>query len=118
MSKRGPKRLVTEAVRIGEYGKTSWHIVLECGHSIESKRKPKIGEDKLCCKECLTPKPKTLIEVFSEDGLLEEVDVMSELKTRATLASLFNVSMDQVDLLGGTATVFLDAQQVQKIITA
>ena len=34
MSKRGPKRLVTEAVRIGEYGKTSWHIVLECGHSI------------------------------------------------------------------------------------
>ena len=58
------------------------------------------------------------MEVFSEDGLLEEVDVMSELKTRATLASHFNVSMDQVDLVGGTATVFLDAQQVQKIITA
>ena len=118
MSKRGPKRLVTEAVRIGEYGNTSWHIVLECGHSVESQRKPKIGEDKLCCKECLTPKPKTLMEVFSEDGLLEEVDVMSELKTRATLASHFNVSMDQVDLVGGTATVFLDAQQVQRIVTA
>ena len=58
------------------------------------------------------------MQVFADDGLLEEVDVMSELKTRATLASHFKVSMDQVDLVGGTATVFLDAQQVQNIITA
>ena len=117
MSKRGPKRLVTEAVRIGEYGNTSWHLVLECGHSVESKRKPKIGEDKLCCKECLIPKPKTLMQVFEDDGMLEEVDVMGELKTRATLASHFKVSMDQVELVGGTATVFLDAQQVRRITT-
>tara|TARA_B100000902_G_C27318643_1_gene922864 strand:- start:2339 stop:2695 length:357 start_codon:yes stop_codon:yes gene_type:complete len=117
MSKRGPKRLVREAVRIGEYGNTSWHIVLECDHSIESSRKPKIQIDKLCCKECLNPAPKTLIEVFSEDGLLEEFDAMTELKNRATLASHFGVSMEQVEIGAGTATIFLDAQQVQKIIT-
>jgi hypothetical protein len=117
MSKRGPKKLVTEAVRIGDYGNTSWHIVLECDHSVESKRKPRILRDKLCCKECLNPAPKTLIEVFSEDGLFEDFDPMAELKNRATLASHFGVSMEQVEVGAGTATIFLDAQQVQKIIS-
>ena len=90
MSKRGPKRLVTQAVRLGEYGKTKWHIELECGHSVESPRKPKINEERLCCKTC-------------------------ELKTKATIAAKVGVPLDQVDIVNGTATIFLDAQQVKRL---
>ena len=49
MSKRGPKRVVTNAVKVGDYGKTVWHVELECFHTLETKRKPKVNEDKLCC---------------------------------------------------------------------
>lgn len=120
MNKRGPKRLVTQAVRLGEYGKTKWHIELECGHSLASYRKPSINEDRLCCKTCvLPPAPVTLMQILSEDredrDFFETYDPMDELKTRAAIASKVGVPLDQVDIVNGTATIFLDAQQVKRL---
>tara|TARA_R110000796_G_scaffold51117_8_gene120602 strand:- start:4255 stop:4626 length:372 start_codon:yes stop_codon:yes gene_type:complete len=120
MSKRGPKRLVTQAVRLGEYGKTKWHIELECGHSVESPRKPKINEERLCCKTCgAPPPPLTLMQALSEDreerDFFEPYDPMGELKTKATIAAKVGVPLDQVDIVNGTATIFLDAQQVKRL---
>ncbi len=120
MSKRGPKRMVTQAVRLGEYGKTKWHIELDCGHSVESSRKPKINEDRLCCKTCGDPPaPLTLMEVLSDDreerDFFDPYEPMDELKTKATLASKVGVPLDQVEIVNGTATIFLDAQQVKRL---
>jgi len=121
MEKRGPKRLVTQAVRLGEYGKTKWHIELECGHTVASARKPKVSEDRLCCKTCIAPPaPLTLMEALSENredrDFFDHYDPMEELKAKATLASHFDVSLDQVELRGSTATIFIDAQQLRSIL--
>jgi len=117
MSKRGPKRMVTQAVRLGEYGKTKWHIELDCGHSVESSRKPKINEDRLCCKTCgAPPAPVPLMQVLAEDGeFFEPYEPMDEIKTKAVIASKVGVPLDQVEIVNGTATVFLDAQQVKML---
>lgn len=121
MSKRGPKRLVTQAVRLGEYGKTKWHIELECGHAVDSVRKPKVDEDRLCCKTCIAPPaPVPLMEVLSNDRedreFFDPYDPMEEIRVRAAIASKVGVPMDQVELVNGTATVFLDAQQVRRLV--
>ena len=121
MSKRGPKRLVTQAVRLGEYGKTRWHIELECGHAIDSARKPKVNEDRLCCKTCIAPPaPVPLMEVLSDDredrDFFDPYDPMEDIRVRAAIASKVGVPMDQVELVNGTATVFLDAQQVRRLV--
>ncbi len=121
MSKRGPKRLVTQAVRLGEYGQTKWHIELECGHAVDSVRKPKINEDRLCCKTCVDPPaPVPLMEVLSEDrgdhDFLDSYDPMEDIRIRAAIASRVGVPMDQVELVNGTATVFLDTQQVKRLV--
>lgn len=120
MSKRGPKRRVTQAVRLGEYGQTKWHIELECGHSLSSVRKPTVNEDRLCCKTCVSPPlPTTLLEVLPEDtedlGSFANYDPMEEIKIRAAVASKVGVPMDQVEIINGTATIFLDVQQVQNL---
>ena len=121
MSKRGPKRLVTQAVRLGDYGQTKWHIELECGHSASSARKPKVSEDRLCCKTCIAPpSPVPLMQVLSEDredrDFLAPYDPMEDIRVRAAIASKVGVPMDQVELINGTATVFLDAQQVKRLV--
>ena len=121
MSKRGPKRLVTQAVRLGEYGQTRWHIELECGHAVDSARKPKVNEDRLCCKTCIAPPaPVPLMEVLSEDredrDFFGPDDPMEDIRVRAAIASKVGVPMDQVELVNGTATVFLDAQQVRWLV--
>ena len=120
MSKRGPKRLVTQAVRLGEYGKTRWHIELECGHAVDSARKPKVSEDRLCCKTCVAPPaPVPLMEVLSEDredrDFFDSYDPMEEIRVRATVASKVGVPLDQVEIVNGTATVFIDAQQLKRL---
>ena len=120
MSKRGPKRLVTQAVRLGEYGQTKWHIELECGHAVDSARKPKVNEDRLCCKTCIAPPaPVSLVEVLPEDredrDFFDPYDPMENIRVRAAIASKVGVPMDQVELVNGTATVFLDAQQVRRL---
>lgn len=121
MSKRGPKRLVTQAVRLGEYGQTKWHIELECGHAVDSARKPKVNEDRLCCKTCIAPPaPVPLMEVLSDDredrDFFTAYDPMEDIRVRAAIASKVGVPMDQVELVNGTATVFLDAQQVRRLV--
>ena len=121
MSKRGPKRLVTQAVRLGEYGQTKWHIELECGHAVESARKPRVNEDRLCCKTCIAPPaPVPLMEVLSDDredrDFFAPYDPMEDIRVRAAIASKVGVPMDQVELINGTATVFLDAQQVKRLV--
>lgn len=116
MSKRGPKRTVTEAVRIGEYGDTSWHIELECGHSIKSVRKPSVGETRLCCKTCAEPASAVPAIIVDDDSMPVFDDLMSEIKVRAAIASKVGVPIDQVDIVGGTATVFLDARQVSRLL--
>jgi len=113
MDKKGPRKLVTEAVKIGTYGNTKWHLQLECGHSLDSQRKPKINETKLSCKACLNPVSTEIATIPVDLG--EELDPLSELKIRAAIASHFDVQIEQVDFAWGTATVFLDAQQVKRI---
>lgn len=121
MSKRGPKRLVTQAVRLGDYGETKWHIELECGHAIDSARKPKVNEDRVCCKTCISPNaPAPLMEILSDDredrDFFAPYDPMDELKLKATIAGKVGVPLSQVELFNGTATVFLDAQQVSRLL--
>lgn len=121
MSKRGPKRLVTQAVRLGEYGKTKWHIELECGHAVDSARKPKVNGDRVCCKTCISSNASvSLMEIMSDDredrDFFELYDPMDELKLKAAIAGKVGVPMSQVELFNGTATVFLDAQQVSRLL--
>jgi hypothetical protein len=121
MSKRGPKRLVTSAFRIGAYGKTSWHLILDCGHEHNSARKPEVGGTKVSCKKCIPVESTALATVSASHqdlvyGLVDPDDPMGEIKMKAAIASKFDVSMDQVQIGGSTATVFLDAQQVKDII--
>jgi hypothetical protein len=115
MSKRGPKRVVTNAVKVGDYGKTVWHVELECSHTLETKRKPKINEDKLCCKVCLAPPLPAVGNMFVDPDPWVDYDPMDELKIRATLASKVGVPIDQVEIVNGTATVFVDAQQLKRL---
>lgn len=121
MDKRGPKRLVTDALRIGEYGQTSWHQVLECGHELNSARKPKPGVTKVSCKKCIPSHSTSLANVSMAHAdlvydLVDPDDPMSELKLKAAIASKFDVSMEQVQIGGSTATVFLDADQVRRLL--
>lgn len=120
MNKRGPKRLVTQAIRLGDYGNTKWYIELECGHSTSSSRKPKVNEANLCCKTCLdASKPSTAVALLSEDredrDFFEEYDPMTDIRVRAAVASLVGVPIDQVEIVNGTATVFIDAQQLRRL---
>lgn len=112
MEKRGPKRVIVKAVRVGDYGETLWHIQLECGHFIDSKRKPKVGESRLCCKTCVSPKSP---EISDYSGWVD-YDDMTEIKIRARIAYAVGVPIDQVSLVSGTATAFLDAEQVRKFL--
>lgn len=116
MDKRGPKRLVKGAVRVGDYGDTSWHVELECGHALKSQRKPKVDQSRLCCKTCVAPPAPPSLLVDSEDDLFE-FDMMSDLKARAVVASKVGVPIDQVDLRGGTAVVFIDALQLRRLLS-
>lgn len=113
MEKRGPKKIVTKAVRVGDYGKSHWYIELECGHSLETKRKPKINESKLCCKSCANT-TKDVVPLLGGDWV--DYDDMTEIKIRARIAYAVGVPIDQVSLIGGTATAFLDAEQVRKFL--
>jgi hypothetical protein len=40
---------------------------------------------------------------------------MDELRLKALIASKVGVPLDQVELVNGTATIFLDAQQVSRL---
>jgi hypothetical protein len=112
--KRGPRRLIVGGVKIGEYGNTKWHVQLECGHSVDRVRKPKVDEEKISCKACLEEERPNQAVVVSQD--LGEYDAISDLKTRAAIASHFGVQVEQVDLTFGTATVYLDAVQIKRIV--
>ena len=68
----GPRRLITEAVKLGEWGQSRWHVVLECGHSLDRVRKPKIGSDKVSCKACLDYSP-TAVDTISPDTEIAEL---------------------------------------------
>jgi len=118
MEKRGPKRLVKDAIRVGEYGDTHWRLVLSCSHELDSKRKPKVGEDKVCCKKCISSESLAVVTTPAElvYDLLDPEDPMAELKAKATIASHFDVSLDQIELRGSTATIFIDAQQLRNIL--
>ena len=115
----GPRRLVTEAVKLGEWGQSRWHVVLECGHSLDRVRKPKIGSDKVSCKACLDYSP-TGGEIISPDieiaELPDEFDAYSDMVKRATIASYFDVQLEQVEMQWDTATVYLDAVQIKRIL--
>tara|TARA_A100001201_G_scaffold143067_1_gene143228 strand:+ start:1002 stop:1352 length:351 start_codon:yes stop_codon:yes gene_type:complete len=113
--KKGPRRLIESAVKIGEYGNTKWHVQLECGHSVDRVRKPKIGEDRISCKACIEDGKSTAL-VVSQD--LGEYDAYNDLKTRAAIASHFGVQIEQVEMNFGTATVFLDSVQIKRIASA
>ena len=115
----GPRRLVTEAVKLGEWGQSRWHLVLECGHSLDRVRKPKIGADKVSCNACVDNLP-TGGELISPDTqiseLPDEYDAYSDMVKRATIASHFDVQLEQVEMQWDTATVYLDAVQIKRIL--
>lgn len=115
----GPRRLVTEAVKLGEWGQSRWHLVLECGHSLDRVRKPKIGADKVSCNACVDNLP-TGGELISTDTqiaeLPDEYDAYSDMVKRATIASHFDVQLEQVEMQWDTATVYLDAVQIKRIL--
>ena len=116
----GPRRLITEAVKLGEWGQSRWHVVLECGHSLDRKRKPKIGADKVSCKACLDYSPAGGAEIVSPDieiaELPDEFDAYSDMVKRATIASYFDVQLEQVEMQWDTATVYLDSVQIKRIL--
>ena len=108
MNERGPKRTHVNAVRVGEYGETSWHVELQCGHVFQTARKPRENQ-RFCCKDCISrpTAPNTLTD--------PEVDHIAELKIRSNIATQLGVPMDQVELMGmNGATVFIDALQLQR----
>ena len=115
----GPRRLVTEAVKLGEWGQSRWHLVLECGHSLDRVRKPKIGADKVSCNACVDNLP-TGGELISPDTqiaeLPDEYDAYSDMVKRATIASHFDVQLEQVEMQWDTATVYLDSVQIKRIL--
>tara|TARA_B100000287_G_scaffold14257_2_gene14406 strand:+ start:16894 stop:17244 length:351 start_codon:yes stop_codon:yes gene_type:complete len=111
--KRGPRRLIEGGVKIGEYGETKWHVQLECGHSMDRVRKPKIGEERVSCKACLEESSNKPTVIVSQD--LGEYDALADLKTQAAIASHFGVQIEQVEMKWGTATVYLDAVQIKRI---
>ena len=116
----GPRRLITEAVKLGEWGQSRWHVVLECGHSLDRKRKPKIGADKVSCISCLDYSPAGGAEIVSvEDDIAmlpDEYDAYSDMVKRATIASHFGVQLEQVEMQWDTATVYLDSVQIKRIL--
>jgi len=114
--KRGPKRTIANAERIGEYGKSKWLLELSCGHTVESKRKPDISKTKLCCKECLKPKHRLIEDLTLPGDLWDYYDPIQELKIKAALASKVGVPLEQVELANGTASIFLDVQQVKRLL--
>jgi|TARA_B110000285_G_scaffold225195_1_gene283062 hypothetical protein len=58
---------------------------------------------------------QALSEDREERDFFEPYDPMGELKTKATIAAKVGVPLDQVDIVNGTATIFLDAQQVKRL---
>ena len=116
----GPRRLITEAVKLGEWGQSRWHVVLECGHSLDRKRKPKIGADKVSCKACLDYSPAggaEIVRVEDDIAMLpDEYDAYSDMVKRATIASHFDVQLEQVEMQWDTATVYLDSVQIKRIL--
>jgi hypothetical protein len=60
------------------------------------------------------------MEVLSDDredrDFFTPYDPMEDIRMRAAIASKVGVPMDQVELVNGTATVFLDAQQVRRLV--
>jgi hypothetical protein len=60
------------------------------------------------------------MEVLSDDredrDFFTAYDPMEDIRVRAAIASKVGVPMDQVELVNGTATVFLDAQQVRRLV--
>jgi len=115
----GPRRLITEAVKLGEYGASRWVVVLECGHSVERARKPKIGVDKVSCYHCLAHSPVSSELVTVEDEIArlpDEYDAYSDMVKRATIATYFNVQLEQVEMQWDTATVYLDSVQIKRIL--
>lgn len=107
MKQRGPKREYVNAVRVGEYGDTSWHVELRCGHTFQTGRKPKENQ-KFCCRSCIS-RPAAI--ALTDDVM----DHMLELKIKSNIAAQLGIPMDQVDLLGmNGATVFIDAEQLAR----
>ena len=115
----GPRRLITEAVKLGEWGQSRWHVVLECGHSLDRRRKPKIGSDKISCKSCLDYSPtggEIISPAIEIAELPDEFDGYSDMVKRATIASHFDVQLEQVEMQWDTATVYLDSVQIKRIL--
>ena len=74
----------------------------------------------MSCKKCIdlgTVVPKTLAQVFAEEATFDGNDYLADIRARAKIASVFRVDMGSVDVVAGTATVFLDAQQVSRILS-
>jgi hypothetical protein len=73
----------------------------------------------MACKACLDYSP-TAGEIISPAieiaELPDEFDGYSDMVKRATIASHFDVQLEQVEMQWDTATVYLDAVQIKRIL--
>jgi len=116
MSKRGPRRSIASAIRVGDYGETSWVVELSCGHRVSRSRKPNVETDRISCKLCINEDVATTVEVYNTDFIANEEDPLSSLKTQAAISSYFKVPLDSIEVGFGMATIYLDSVQIKDIL--
>lgn len=114
MSKRGPRRSIVSAVRVGDYGDTSWVVELSCGHRVTRSRKPNIETDRVSCRLCINEDVSTVVELY-DTSVIESDDPLDSLKTQAAISSYFKVPLDSVQVGFGMATIYLDSMQIRDI---
>jgi hypothetical protein len=118
MAKRGPRHFVVSAERVGKYGTTSWYVELACGHTLSTVRKPDVGKTRMSCRKCAIQTGGLISNEFLDStGSSDAGLTLAELRARAQIAAHFGVAMDNVELIAGTATVFVDAQHVRYILS-
>lgn len=99
--RRGPVRQIVRQEKIGQHGKSSWAIELECGHIVNSVRRS--SRDRRCCSQCV---------VIENTGPLET----DYTRQRLLLASKLGVDVSQVEVSVEGARVSLLQMDVVKLL--
>lgn len=103
---------VVKCDRIGDHGESFWFIELSCGHTLKRNRKAVVNSDKISCKKCAEGKSNLQVSVDDHS----EYSPMEEIKAVAKISSFFNVRMDQVQLGREMAVIYIDAEEVKRIL--
>jgi len=115
MSKRGPRKTVVGAEKVGDYGNTRWVIKLDCGHVVEKPRKLVVGIDKVSCLTCTEKSKPAEVQVF--DSMPDTDDPMADIKLQGSIAAHFGVRLDQVEVGFGMAKIYLDSDDIRNVMS-